>query len=44
MGPSFAALNFAENFPQADFFKIILYGRLLKQAKVMERTEQLKKP
>ena len=33
MGPSFAALNFAENYPEADFFKVVLYGSLAKTGK-----------
>lgn len=33
MGPSFAALNFAESFPEADFFRVTLYGSLAKTGK-----------
>lgn len=33
MGPSYAALNFAENFPEADFVKVVLYGSLAKTGK-----------
>ncbi len=33
MGPSFAALNFSENFPEADFIKVVLYGSLAKTGK-----------
>lgn len=33
MGPSFAAMNFAESFPKADFIKVILYGSLAKTGK-----------
>ena len=33
MGPSFSALNFIQNFPKADFVKVILYGSLAKTGK-----------
>ncbi len=33
MGPSFAALNFSQNFPESDFIKVILYGSLAKTGK-----------
>jgi L-serine dehydratase len=33
MGPSYAALNFVQNFPEADHNKVILYGSLAKTGK-----------
>ncbi len=33
MGPSFAALHFSQLFPEADSFKVILYGSLAKTGK-----------
>lgn len=33
MGPSFAALNFAKSFPEAESIKVVLYGSLAKTGK-----------
>ncbi len=33
MGPSFATLNFMQNYPEADHVKVILYGSLAKTGK-----------
>lgn len=33
MGPSFAALNFAQSFPEAESIKVVLYGSLAKTGK-----------
>jgi len=33
MGPAYAALQFSEMYPEADFFRVILYGSLAKTGK-----------
>ena len=43
MGPSFAAIEFLNIYPQADFIKVTLFGSLSKTGKDTEQIEQFQK-